>query len=310
MYLFDQLHFLLLRGEHGGELLRIRLLLRVGVLHQIGHDLVRVALIDEILLPPRAVVHFARVGRNERVEECEASFRRIRLRTQDPPQPLRLLPARRSVKVYLDQDVGHGEIDAGVTDTRDEHGVYDGGGPERLQDVLALDQGRAPGDPRALQAIRVDLQADDVVAEHEELVPSPFVVVHEILTDAELVGIQGVEMPVSGRRRAAEVLAIKLLRHGAPDFDAFHVAKVAPRGQIHPVRLVQLRADQVVQVVNLAVLADQRGGEAELRVRLHVLHHAAEGLGRRLVDLVEDHEAPLAALDLLHQSRGHFRALL
>lgn len=56
-----------------------------------------------------------------------------------------------------------------------------------------------------------------------------------------------------------EVLPVELARHGAPDLRALHVGQVARLHQVQPVGLVQLGADQKVEVADALVLAHQRG---------------------------------------------------
>jgi len=55
--------------------------------------------------------------------------------------------------------------------------------------------------------------------------------------------------------------------------------------QLQPVGLIQLRADEEVEVADLVVLSDERGRQAELRVRLDGRQHASEHLGRNVLNL-------------------------
>ena len=59
------------------------------------------------------------------------------------------------------------------------------------------------------------------------------------------------------------------LGHGAPDLCALHVGNVPRARQVEPVGLVQLGADQKVEVRDALVLAHQRRRQAQLAVRLH-----------------------------------------
>lgn len=59
------------------------------------------------------------------------------------------------------------------------------------------------------------------------------------------------------------------LGHGAPHLSALHIGDVACPGQVKPVGLVQLGADQEVEVGDALVLTHQRGRQAQLAVSLH-----------------------------------------
>lgn len=63
------------------------------------------------------------------------------------------------------------------------------------------------------------------------------------------------------------------LGHGAPDFGALHVGDVAGAREIQPIGLVQLGADQEVEVRNALVLSHQRCCQAQLAVRFHYANH-------------------------------------
>ncbi len=59
------------------------------------------------------------------------------------------------------------------------------------------------------------------------------------------------------------------LGHGAPDFGTLDIGNVAGPGEVQPVGLVQLGADEEVEVGNALVLTHQGGCQAQLAVRLH-----------------------------------------
>lgn len=70
------------------------------------------------------MIHLPRVRRDQRVE-VRAGLRRVLslLRPEDAAQSLRLLAARPAQRVGLDEDVGSGEVDRVVADTRQENGL-------------------------------------------------------------------------------------------------------------------------------------------------------------------------------------------
>ena len=99
--------------------------LDVGPFRQRRHDLERVPLVDEVLLPLRGVVHLLRVGADEGVEEgveggaVRAVRLGVRLGAEDATEALRLLPTGAEVGRDLDDNVGLGEVDRRVPDLAD-----------------------------------------------------------------------------------------------------------------------------------------------------------------------------------------------
>mmetsp|Transcript_3893 Transcript_3893/g.12781 ORF Transcript_3893/g.12781 Transcript_3893/m.12781 type:complete len:375 (+) Transcript_3893:962-2086(+) len=71
--------------------------------------------------------------------------------------------------------------------------------------------------------------------------------------------------------------------------------------EVHPVRLVELRPDEEVEIRDQIVLAHERRRQPELAVRVAHREDPAERLRRHDVDLVEEHQTPLARLDGLDE---------
>ena len=57
-------------------------------------------------------------------------------------------------------------------------------------------------------------------------------------------------------RLAHEVFPVELGRHGAPHFGTLHPRDEAPLLQFQPVRLVQLRADQEIQISDFVIFSE------------------------------------------------------
>jgi len=63
------------------------------------------------------------------------------------------------------------------------------------------------------------------------------------------------------------------LGHGAPDFGTLDVGNVAGPGEVQPIGLIQLGANEEVEVGNALVLTHQGGCQAQLAVSLHNANH-------------------------------------
>ena len=59
------------------------------------------------------------------------------------------------------------------------------------------------------------------------------------------------------------------LGHGAPDFSTLDIGNVAGSGEVQPVGLIQLGADEEVEVGNALILTDEGGCQAQLAVSIH-----------------------------------------
>ena len=89
------------------------------------------------------------------------------------------------------------------------------------------------------------------------------------------------------------VFLVEFGRHLAPDLDALDAGEVATLDKVDPVCLKQLWPNQVVQVLDVIVLSDQRCRQTEFAVRVDSLSNFSEGLCRNLMHLVQHHEAPV-----------------
>lgn len=78
-----------------------------------------------------------------------------------------------------------------------------------------------------------------------------------------------------GGEHLAQVLSVEVLVHLAPDLAAADVSDVAGAGEVEPVGLVELGADEEVEVVDAVVLPHQRRRQPELAVRLDDADHLA-----------------------------------
>lgn len=63
------------------------------------------------------------------------------------------------------------------------------------------------------------------------------------------------------------------LGHGTPDLSTLDVGDVAGTCEVKPVGLVELGANEEVQITDTLVLAHQRRRQAQLAVRLHYADH-------------------------------------
>mmetsp|Transcript_1578 Transcript_1578/g.5046 ORF Transcript_1578/g.5046 Transcript_1578/m.5046 type:complete len:467 (-) Transcript_1578:481-1881(-) len=202
--------------------------------------------------------------------------------------------------VDLDDHVSLRDVDGRVPDGGEEDGARRVVVLELGEHLVALVLRGVPVDHEAVEPLCVRLEREDVVREDDDLVPALLVVPHEDLAVAHLVGIHRVEQQPLGHGGLAEVLAVKLSGHGAPHVLALDRGDGALLLEVEPVGLVQLGADEEVEVVDLVVLAHEGRREPELGVGPHEVPHAAEGLGRGHVHLVQEEEAPVAAADGAH----------
>ena len=78
--------------------------------------------------------------------------------------------------------------------------------------------------------------------------------------------------------------------HGDAHLGALDACDEAGTLQLDPVRLVELRTDEEVEVGDLVVFAEERRGQAELRVRLHRGEDAPEHLRRDVLHLWSEND--------------------
>ena len=248
----------LVGGEHLLHQLLLLLLLRVVErllvqTAQLVDDLVAVALVDEKRLTLGRVVHLHGVVGHERVEEgVELVAVVVLLGAQDTAETLGLLAPRAAVTRDLNEHVGVRQVERRVGHLRHEDGVHLWIVLKVLQDLEAFVLRRRSVDVGTVEADGVVLQSEHVVREDDDLVVAALVHADEVLTDAELVRVHDVEERLLARPRA-QVLAVELGRHRTPHLAALHLGQEAAILQLEPVRLVQLRSDQKVQVGDLVV---------------------------------------------------------
>ena len=100
----------------------------------------------------------------------------------------------------------------------------------------------------------------------------------------------------------APVFRKKVRCHFTPDFNALNLRQVALVLQILPVRFVQFGPDQEVKLSNLVIFSDQSGSETQLAMTFNQTDDFAEHLSGHHLHLVEDQQAPVDILNLLHLS--------
>jgi len=109
-----------------------------------------------------------------------------------------------------------------------------------------------------------------------------------------------------------------------------NIRNVTLRGQVHPVSLIQLRPDHIVQISYLVILPNQRRCKRTISqgmtVSLHVDgrrtrqtelgmcfdggHHATEHVCRDHVNLVQEYETPFSRRQKLHHLLGLIRPIV
>mmetsp|Transcript_18365 Transcript_18365/g.54815 ORF Transcript_18365/g.54815 Transcript_18365/m.54815 type:complete len:254 (-) Transcript_18365:357-1118(-) len=176
---------------------------------------------------------------------------------------------------------------------------------EGVQHARALAVARGAVDEGLAQAHGVLPQSPDVVAENNDLVAAhSLVVLDQKLCRHELVGVHNVQQLTAGAIFLLQVLAEELLSHGAPHLGALHICDVARAREVEPVGLVELGADEEVEVADALVLTHQRRGQAELAVAVCDADDLAEHLRRHHVHLVHEQQPPLTVLDHAHHLLG------
>ena len=103
------------------------------------------------------------------------------------------------------------------------------------------------------------------------------------------------------------VLFVEFTCHFTPDFDALHASKVAALDEVAPVRLEQLRPDEIMKIGDLVVFADESCRQSKLAVRIYLLCDLTEALGSDLLHFIKKHETPLMALNEVHHLSGSLR---
>lgn len=173
------------------------------------------------------------------------------------------------------------------------------------------------------------LESKDIIRKHDDLVATSFMVVDQVLAGLELLRVHTPEQhPYPGIR--PEVLAVEFGSHRAPHLGALgggrqlrsrsqrkehavaylYSGDVSFRGQLHPVRFVQLRSNHVVQVFDLVILSHKGRRQTKLRVRLDRGDDSSEHGRWHHVHFVQQHEAPFAGREELHHLLGLVRSIL
>lgn len=94
-----------------------------------------------------------------------------------------------------------------------------------------------------------------------------------------------------------EILFVEVRSHFAPYLDALHASQEALLLQVKPVGLVELGADEEVDVRDLVILSDQGRGQPQLAVGFTLVQNFLEHVRREYLDLIKEQEAPFAILN-------------
>lgn len=129
---------------------------------------------------------------------------------------------------------------------------------EILQDAHSLDLSRPAVDVRLLQLFGIRFEGIHIIREHDDLVASRFMIIDKELTRLVLVWVHAVQKHALSRL-FTEVFAIELRCHRTPYLGTLDIGNVTVFGQIHPVCLVELWSNEIVEIVNLVVLSYQGG---------------------------------------------------
>mmetsp|Transcript_49689 Transcript_49689/g.118375 ORF Transcript_49689/g.118375 Transcript_49689/m.118375 type:complete len:205 (-) Transcript_49689:1096-1710(-) len=167
-------------------------------------------------------------------------------------------------------------------------------------------------DEVASELLRKLLQDLDVVAEDDQLVPTPLMIPDQVLAHCELVGVGSPQCPAQSlvaRIYSLQVLLEESIRHVAPNFKAPHAGKEAILLELLPARLVELRSNQPVEIVDEVILSHQGCRQPHAAVSLDSSGHRPESPCWHHLHLVHNHEAPLQLLHLRENKLSILAAL-
>ena len=222
----------------------------------------------------------------------EHSLGAVGLRAQQPAQALRFFLAGAEGAGDLDGHGGFGQVDGEVRHL----GHHQGGDftvAESLEGCFAFLGGGFAVDKWGVDARGDLLELVDVGADDQGLLA--FMFCEQLIDDPKL-RLRTRRQPVAFAGFGGGVgEAFVVVKCGA-HFDAFGGGDVAGHFEFFPGGVVTLGADEGEDVILAAVLAHQRGGQAEAAARLEVGGHAEHGGGQE-VDFVVDDEAPVAGVE-------------
>ena len=101
-----------------------------------------------------------------------------------------------------------------------------------------------------------------------------------------------------------KILFVEIRGHLAPNFDALPVRQVALLGQIEPICLIELRANQVIQLCDTQIFSDESSCQTKFTERLDVRSDITELVCRHHLHLIEDEKTPIDLADDLHLPFG------
>mmetsp|Transcript_7946 Transcript_7946/g.16530 ORF Transcript_7946/g.16530 Transcript_7946/m.16530 type:complete len:213 (-) Transcript_7946:1678-2316(-) len=115
-----------------------------GFFTKIRYNLEGITLIDQILLAFGGIKHLLGIRTHQRIEESIEGTLVGTIRSgvgfgsQNTSKPLRFLPTTSKVTRYLNNNIGLGKIDGGVTNLRDAYSSQHIGRPENSKNGLAF----------------------------------------------------------------------------------------------------------------------------------------------------------------------------
>jgi hypothetical protein len=205
------------------------------------------------------------------------------------------------VRSYLNDDIGIGNVNTCVTNSGKDNGVDLGAISKVVNDVLSFSLANFSADVRHAQPCSILFDSKDVIAEYHDLVASGLMEPYKVVASHELVWIvevQSLSDVVVGT--VLVILLIKVGGHLTPNFNALNSSKIPAILQVNPVSFVQFWSNQEVKVVNLAIFSYQCSCEPKFAMGLDPFSNLTKVLSWHDLNLIEQHQTPIVALDEVH----------
>ena len=241
----------------------------------------------------RGVLGVEGVAGDDRVE---VRLPAVVLGPQQSTEPLRLLLTRAERARHLHRDAGLGQVDREVGDLG-HHERGDLTVAELVEQFLALLVGGRPLDDGRVELGAELLELVEVGADHQG---GGAGMAREDLPDHRDLGAGGRAQLVLVLGLGGRVQHPLVLGERHAHLDAVGGRDPPLRLDVLPRGVVALGPDEGEHVALAAVLAHERRGQAEAAARLQVGGHAEHGRGQQ-VDLVVDHQAPVAGVEQLQR---------